>query len=71
MWKKIILNNIITDYSVSTEGEVKKDTTNYFLSQSIQQDYKFVSLLINCGSSKSFCLSSTRCIILSKSAFSS
>lgn len=47
MWKKIILNNIITDYSVSTEGEVKKDTTNYFLSQSIQQDYKFVSLLIN------------------------
>jgi hypothetical protein len=47
MWKKIILNNTITDYSVSTEGEVKKDTTNYFLSQSIQQDYKFVSLLIN------------------------
>lgn len=47
MWKKIILNNIITDYSVSTEGEVKKDTTNYFLSQSIQQDYKFVSLLVN------------------------
>lgn len=47
MWKKIILNNIITDYSVSTEGEVKKDTTNYLLSQSMQQDYKFVSLLIN------------------------
>ena len=47
MWKKIILNNIITDYSVSTEGEVKKDTTNYIFSLSIQQDYKFVSILIN------------------------
>ena len=47
MWKKIILDNQITDYSVSTEGEVRKDSTNYILSQSVQEDYKFVSLFIN------------------------
>ena len=47
MWKKFIYEGIETDYSVSTEGEVRKDTTNYILSQSPQQDYKFVTLLIN------------------------
>ena len=47
MWKKCIYEGIETDYSVSTEGEVRKDTTNYILSQSSQQDYKFVTLLIN------------------------
>ena len=47
MWKKFIYEGIETDYSVSTEGEVRKDTTNYILSQSAQQDYKFVTLLIN------------------------
>lgn len=47
MWKKFIYEDIETDYSVSTEGEVRKDTTNYILSQSSQQDYKFVTLLIN------------------------
>ena len=47
MWKKFIYEGIETDYSISTEGEVRKDTTNYILSQSSQQDYKFVTLLIN------------------------
>lgn len=47
MWKKFIYEGIETDYSVSTEGEVRKDTTNYILSQSSQQDYKFVTLLID------------------------
>ena len=47
MWKKFIYEGIETDYSVSTEGEVRKDTTNYILSQSSQQDYKFVTLFIN------------------------
>lgn len=47
MWKKFIYEGQETDYSVSTEGEVRKDTTNYILSQSSQQDYKFVSLIIN------------------------
>lgn len=46
MWKKFYLDGIETDYSVSTEGVVRKDTTNYILSQSSQQDYKFVTLLV-------------------------
>ena len=46
MWKKYIFNEVETDYSVSTEGIVRKDTTNYILTQSIQQDYKFVTLNI-------------------------
>ena len=47
MWKKFIYEGQETDYSVSTEGEVRNDTTNYILSQSSQQDYKFVGLIIN------------------------
>lgn len=47
MWEKFIYEGQETDYSVSTEGEVRKDTTNYILSQSSQQDYKFVGLIIN------------------------
>lgn len=46
MWKKFYFEGIETDYSVSTEGVVRKDTTDYILSQSSQQDYKFVTLLI-------------------------
>lgn len=47
MWKKYIYNNLETDYSVSDMGEIRKDSTSYILSQSPQQDYKFVTLLIN------------------------
>ena len=47
MWKKIYIDGIETDYSVSTEGIIRKDTTNYILTQSTQQDYKFVILNIN------------------------
>lgn len=46
MWKKFYLDGVETGYSVSTEGVVRKDTTNYILSQSSQQDYKFVTLLV-------------------------
>ena len=46
MWKKYIFNGVETDYSVSTEGVVRKDTTDYILTQSTQQDYKFVTLNI-------------------------
>lgn len=46
MWKKYFLNGIETDYSVSTEGIVRKDATGYILSQSTQQDYKFVTLQV-------------------------
>lgn len=47
MWKKFIYEEKETGYSVSTEGEVRKDSTGYILSQSSQQDYKFASLLID------------------------
>ena len=47
MWKKIYFNNEATDYSVSTEGEVRKDSTNYILCHSLQQDYHHVTLNIN------------------------
>ena len=46
MWKKFYFEGVETDYSVSTEGVVRKDTTNYILAQSSQQDYKFVTLFI-------------------------
>lgn len=51
MWKKYYFNEQETDYSVSDDGKVRKDTTDYILSQSSQQDYRFVTLLIN-GSQK-------------------
>lgn len=47
MWKKFIFEGQETDYSVSTEGEVRKDTIDYILSQSSQQDYRHVTLLID------------------------
>lgn len=31
MYKKIIINNIITNYSVSEEGMIKNDSTGYIL----------------------------------------
>lgn len=52
MWKKYIFNGEETNYSVSDNGEIRKDTTNYILSQSSQQDYKFVTLLLNNGHQK-------------------
>lgn len=36
-----------TNYSISTNGEVKNNLTGKILSQSIQQGYKHVTLLIN------------------------
>lgn len=46
MWAKIYFNNEVTDYSVSTEGEVRKDSSNYVLCHSLQQDYHHVTLNI-------------------------
>lgn len=46
MWRKIFFENQETDYSVSDKGEIRKDTTNYILSQSKQQDYCHVTLNI-------------------------
>lgn len=47
MWKKIIYENIETDYSVSDIGEVRKDTNNYIMKQQVQQGYCHVTLQIN------------------------
>lgn len=47
MWKKIIDNEIETNYSVSDNGEVRNDKTNKILSQRTQQGYKHVTLTIN------------------------
>lgn len=47
MWKKYFLDGKETNYSISDDGEVRKDATNYILKQSLQQGYKFVTLLIN------------------------
>lgn len=53
MWKKIIYNEITTDYSVSDKGEVRKDTTNYLMKLQIQQGYSHVTIQIN-GKAKRF-----------------
>ena len=52
MWKKIIIDNIETNYSVSENGIVRNDNTNKILSQRIQQGYCHVGLTIN-GKAKS------------------
>lgn len=52
MWKKIIIDNIETNYSVSENGIIRNDNTNKILSQRIQQGYCHVGLTIN-GKAKS------------------
>lgn len=47
MWKKVYYENIETDYSVSDEGLVRNDKTNYILKNSIQQGYCHVTIYIN------------------------
>lgn len=47
MWKKIIIDNVITNYSVDEEGKVKNDITNKELSPRTQQGYKHVTIYIN------------------------
>lgn len=47
MWKKIIDNNIVTNYSVSDLGEIRKDTNDYIMKPYIQNGYAHVTLQIN------------------------
>jgi uncharacterized HNH endonuclease L247 len=47
VWKKIFIDEIKTDYSVSNLGNVRNDITGKILSQRIQQGYKHVTLAIN------------------------
>lgn len=46
MWKKIYIDNKETNYSVSSQGEVRNDISGKFLAQSIQQGYQFVTIQI-------------------------
>lgn len=47
LWKKIIVDNEETVYSISDIGEVRNDKTQKILSQRTQQGYKHVTLAIN------------------------
>lgn len=46
-WKKIIIDNEVTNYSVSDIGEVRNDLTNTLLKLGLQQGYLHVGLTIN------------------------
>lgn len=39
-WKKIIINDIETNYSVSTDGDIRNDNTNRILKQRTCNEYK-------------------------------
>lgn len=47
MWRKIIDNSVETNYSVSDDGQVRNDVTNYILKNYIQNGYAHVTLHIN------------------------
>jgi len=47
MWKKIIIDEYETNYSVSSIGEVRNDNTGKILKQGTQQGYKFVTIKVN------------------------
>ena len=52
VWKKIILNEQITNYSVSSLGQVRNDITNRILSQGNDNEYKTVGLSLGSGKIK-------------------
>ena len=52
LWKTIIIDDIETNYSVSSTGIVKNNTTGKILSQRIQQGYKHVTLSLGNGKQK-------------------
>ena len=47
MWKKIIIEDVETNYSVSEDGRVRNDKTKKELSLRTQQGYKHVTIYIN------------------------
>jgi len=44
MWKRFFLDDQLTDYEISEEGEVRKASSQKILKQSTQQGYKFVNI---------------------------
>lgn len=49
IWKKIIIDNIETLYSVNNVGEVRNDKTNKLLSLSTEYEYKVASISLGHG----------------------
>lgn len=47
MWKKLIIDNQETIYSVSNDGQIRNDNRNTILKQGTEQGYKTVGLHIN------------------------
>lgn len=54
MWKKIIIDNYVTIYSVSSDGQVRNDNTGRILKQTDSNEYKRVSLSMGHGNMKNF-----------------
>ena len=48
-WKKIIIDGIETNYSVSTNGDIRNDNTNRILKQRTCNEYKRVSISLGHG----------------------
>ena len=52
LWKTLIIDDIETNYSISSTGVVKNNITGKILSQRIQQGYKHVTLSLGNGKQK-------------------
>lgn len=52
VWKKIIIDDIETFYSVSNDGQVRNDKTNRILSLSIEYEYLVASISLGHGNMK-------------------
>lgn len=53
-WKKIIINNIETIYSVSSNGQVRNDETGRILKQSQCNEYRRIGLSLGYGNPKRY-----------------
>lgn len=51
-WKKIIINNLVTIYSISDTGEVRNDERNTILKQGREYEYCMVGLALGNGVQK-------------------
>lgn len=54
MWKKIIIDDFVTIYSISSDGEVRNDKTGRILKQRDSNEYKRVNLSLGHGDMKNF-----------------
>lgn len=47
MWKKVIVDNIETNYSISSTGKLKNDTTGRLLKENLHNGYSHYTISIN------------------------